>query len=345
MGRKAIGLAGIVLVLALGILFWPSTRDGEAFSGFLSGASGSAGADGMANAAALPSSFTTGLEGLPGSLRDTEVDGELEVDANGNLRITNGIRRVFDYFLSATGEEPLESILARIRAYIRHKLPAGPAAEAEKILDGYIAYKRGLESVEQASPPSNGQMDLDAVRRQMEQVRALRTQYLSQEVIIAFFGDEDAYDRYTLARLDVMQNKQLTAAARAQQLAALEQQLPPALQESMKAISQYQNLQSLTEDWQKRKGTSAELRQIRENLVGPEATDRLEALDKERAEWGQRMTSWLSERAAITTNTSMSEQDRQRQVEAARLQRFQSAEIVRVESLERMQDRGEKLPF
>lgn len=344
MNRKAIGLAAVALLLIAGVLYWFSPGDGGTSSGSYPGESGGEGADGMRASSVAPSSFKTGLEGLPGSLRDTEVDGEFEVDANGHLKITNGIRRIFDYFLSAVGEEPVESILARIRAYIRHKLPAGAAAEAEKILDGYIAYKRGLESVQQVAPPSNGQMDLDAVRYQMQQVQTLRTQYLSPEVISAFFGDEDAYDRYTLARLGIMQNKQLSAAARAQQLAALEQQLPVALQESMKAINQYQNLQSLTEDWQARKGTPAELRQIRENLVGPEATDRLESLDRERSDWDQRMTSWLGERAAIMANASLGEQDRQRQVDAARLQRFQPAEMVRVGSLERMHDRGEKLP-
>lgn len=344
MNRKAITLVAVIVVVIAGMLYWLSPRGDEAASGAGSNVTAGQGSDGMKGSAIVPSHFTTGLEGLPGSLRDTEVDGELEVDASGHLKITNGIRRVFDYFLSAVGEEPVESIIARIRAYIRHKLPAGPAAEAERILDGYIAYKRGLESVQQASAPAPGQIDIEAVRRQMQQVQALRTQYLSQEVIAAFFGDEDAYDRYTLARLDLMQNKQLSAAARAQQLAALEQQLPPALQESMKAINQYQNLQSLTDDWQKRKGTPAELRQIRENLVGPEATDRLESLDREREQWNQRMNGWLGERAAILANTSLSEQDRQGQVDAARQQRFQSGELARVQSLERMRDRGEKLP-
>lgn len=343
MNKKLMSLVATALVTIAGGMYWLSPGADKPSSGALPDATVGQGADGMTTAAVTPAHFTTGLESLPGSLRDTEVDGELEVDANGRLKITNGIRRIFDYFLSGVGEEPMESALARIRAYIRHKLPAGPAAEAEKILDGYIAYKRGLEAVQEAAPPANGQIDLAAVRHQMQQVQALRTQYLSQEVITAFFGDEDAYDRYTLGRLDVLQNKQLTPATRAQQLAALEQQLPPAMQESMKAINQYQNLQALTDDWQKRKGSPTELRQIRENLVGPEATDRLENLDRERGQWDQRMTAWFSERAAIMANTSLGEQDRQRQVEAARQQRFQATEMVRVESLERMQDRGEKL--
>jgi lipase chaperone LimK len=86
------------------------------------------------------------------------------------------------------------------------------------------------------------------------------------------------------------------------------------------------------------------LRQIRENLVGPEATDRLENLDKERAQWNQRMNAWLAERASLLSNTGLGEQDRQSQVDASREQRFKSDEILRVQSLERMHDRGEKLP-
>lgn len=344
MSKKQVGLVLVVLAIA-GVFYWlvpgGGTSSGEAAR---EAVVGSPAGDGMTGTRVDPATFVSGLEGLPASLRDTEVDGELEVDANGRLKITNGIRRVFDYFLSATGEEPLESLLARIRAYIRQKLPAGPAAEAEKLLDAYVGYKRGLETIQQAVPPGSQQIDISAVRRQMQEVQALRTRYFSQEVITAFFGDEDAYDQYTLARLDVMQNKQLSASARAQQLAELERQLPASLQESLKTINQYQNLQALTDDWQKRSGSPAELRQIRESLVGPEAADRLESLDQERAQWSQRMTSWLGERASILANIGLSEQDRQAQVETARQQRFQQEEIVRVQSLERMHDRGEKLP-
>lgn len=345
MSKKIVAMMVIgVLAVAGVLLYWGSGAGVGSGAGERDGQVAEAGGDGMRATPVDASTFVSGLEQLPASLRDTEVDGELEVDAAGRLKITNGIRRLFDYFLSATGEEPLETILARIRAYIRHKLPAGPAAEAEQLLDAYIAYKRGLDGIQQVAPPVGGQIDLQAVKYQMQQVGALRSQYFSAEVIAAFFADEDAYDRYTLARLEVMQDRQLSAAARAQQLAALEQQLPPALQESLKAINQYQNLQALTDDWQKRGGSPAELRQIRENLVGPEAADRLENLDRERAQWSQRMSAWLAERAAILANPALGDQDRQMQVSAARQQRFQVSEILRVESLERMHDRGERLP-
>ena len=335
-----LGLAALLLLLiAGGIHFFSSGNDPAEQQGAVAMQSGAAGS--VMSAHQPPATFTTGLESLPGSLQGTEVDGELEVDAGGHLKITNGVRRVFDYFLSAIGEEPLESILARIRAYIRSKLPALAAGEAERLLDNYIAYKRGLAGVQQAQAASDGSIDIAAVRYQMQQVQALRSQYFTPEVVAAFFGDEDAYDRYTLSRLDVMQNKNLSATQRAQQLAALEQQLPVSIQESMKTVNQYQNLEALTADWKKRGGSAAELRQIRENLVGAEATDRLETLDKDRAAWGQRMDAWYGERAAILANTSLSEADRQRQLDQLRNSRFSEEERLRVESLEHIHDRGE----
>lgn len=343
--KKSVGIGVAAAVLAAaGLSYWllaGDSRSGD--SPAVAGSAGSGGMTGVPGAHVAPSSFVTGTEGLPNSLQGTEVDGELEVDANGHLKITNGVRHVFDYFLSAIGEEPLETILARIRAYIRHKLPNMAAGEAEQLLDNYIAYKRGLENVQQAQPAAGGNIDINAVRQQMQQVQALRTQYFNQEVIAAFFGDEDAYDRYTLARLEVIQNKNLSAAQRAQQLAALQQQLPTSIQESMQTVNQYQNLEALTADWKKRGGTPAELRQIRESLVGAEAADRLEALDKDRAGWDQRMNAWYSERDAILHNTNLSEQDRQSQLNELRKSRFSDTERMRVESLERMHDRGESV--
>lgn len=334
-----LGVMAVLLLLLGGVYFFSSANDpaGEQEAAALQ----SHAAGGLSASHQPPATFTTGLESLPGSLQGTEVDGELLVDAGGHLKITSGVRRVFDYFLSAIGEEPLESILARLRAYIRSKLPALAAGEAGQLLDNYIAYKRGLANVQQAQPASDGGVDIAAVRYQMQQVQALRSQYFTPEVISAFFGDEDAYDRYTLSRLELMQNKNLSATQRAQQLAALEQQLPASIQDSMKTVNQYQNLEALTADWKKRHGSPAELRQIRENLVGAEAADRLETLDRDRAAWDQRMSTWYGERAAIINNTSLSEVDRQRQLGQLRNSRFSADERLRVESLEHIHDRGE----
>src|SRR5690554_4214362 len=58
----------------------------------------------------------------PTSLRGTEVDGELLVDARGNLVLTSQVRHLFDYFLSLIGEESSQQARQRIRDHLTAQL-------------------------------------------------------------------------------------------------------------------------------------------------------------------------------------------------------------------------------
>lgn len=341
--RKAVIAGGAVLIL-VGVMYalWPASLKDEENSASHAAGSSLTGIWRDADQGNTES-FRTGLESLPASLKGTEVDGELEVDENGNLKITTGVRQVFDYFLATIGEEPLDTIVARIRAYIRHKLPPTAAMQAERLLDSYIGYKQGIKNIPQAPITTPDKIDIEAVRRQMQQVQALRSQFFTPDVIEAFFGDEDAYDRYTLSKLEISQNARLTPDQKIQQLATAEQQLPQNLRDSLKIINQYNDLESATHDWKKRGGNATELRQIRERIVGVEATNRLENLDREETAWDGRMNAWYSERDAILNNKSLSEQDRQQELSKARSGRFSEQERLRVETLERIRDRGEKV--
>lgn len=341
--KKTIGILLVVMLVLGGLLYFLRADNHDPYAELTDAVTEAPHLDLSKPLPEVDMGFKTGLENLPRSLMDTEVDGELEADAHGHLVISNGVRRVFDYFLSSLGEESLESIVARIRAYIRHKLPQPAAAEAEDLLNKYLAYLDGLRSLQQtAQPPSDGQMDLDAIRRQMAQVQALRSQIFTPDVVEAFFGDEDVYNSYMLERMSILQNKQLTAEQQSTRLTSLEQQLPAELRESLQLAMKVQNLETLTADWKKRGGNASELRQIRENLVGAEAADRLEALDKQNAEWDARMESWYTERQAVLNNKSLSEEDRNRQLQDLRNSKFSENERLRVESLERMYDRGER---
>jgi lipase chaperone LimK len=279
--------------------------------------------------------FVTGLENLPASLHDTEVDGGFELDADGNLIISHRIRQLFDYFLSAQGEESLATIVQRLRAYIHNTLTGDAAAEAEQLLESYIGYLDDVAALDSSVTPGQP-IDPAQLRAQKEQLAAIRAGRFDAVANEAFFAEEEAYDRYTLARLEVMQDENLSADERASRLAALENQLPPELQESMRDITRYQDLQTLTQEWQETDGSPVNLQQMRENLVGREAAERLAKLDQERAQWQQRVDSWLRERGAILANTGISETDKERQIDAARSRLFNEQEQIRVRSLEQV---------
>jgi len=278
--------------------------------------------------------FITGLEDLPASLRDTDVDGGFELDINGNLIISYRIRQLFDYFLTAQGEEPLPTLVRRLRAYINHTLSGEPAIEAEQLLDDYIGYLNDAASIDDSGIAPGQKVDPAQIRAQKERLSAIRAGRFDAVTNDAFFAEEEAYDRYTLARLELMDNDSLSLDERATQLADLENQLPPALQDSLKEVTRYQNLQALTQQWQESDGDTGNLQQIRENVVGREAADRLAKLDQERAQWHRRMDSWQRERAIIQSNSGLSDADKKKQIDAARSRLFNEQEQIRVRALE-----------
>ncbi len=294
---------------------------------------------GMADQAPVPH-FVTGVEALPKSLQGTEVDGELDVDAAGHLKITRGVRNLFDYFFSAMGEETLPVIVARIKAYIHHKnLPALAEADALRVLDSYVAYKQALSQLpEQPSPGAHP--DVAVLQQRLTAIRDLRRQYLAPDVVTAFFGEDEAYDQFSLARMSILQDKSLSSATKASELAQAMAQLPEDLRQRMQADSQYESLLSLTQEWQQKGGSPQELRQIRENLVGSAAADRLEALDQQRQVFNNKLDQYLQQRQAILSNPNLSADERQGEVEQLRTTSFSAEEQARVKALEQAKTAG-----
>ncbi|WP_372886941.1 lipase secretion chaperone, partial [Psychrobacter sp.] len=167
-------------------------------------------------AAQNQSLFVTGLERLPRSLQGTQIDGEIIIDENKQLVVTEGLRRLFDYFLSALGEEDEAVIYARVESYIRHHTPEPAASQAVAIFDQYITYLKAISEIEQRygnlqlQAAKSGELDLNVVAQQKQDVVKLRQQYFTKETITAFFGAEEEYDDYSMEMVRINQNQQLT---------------------------------------------------------------------------------------------------------------------------------------
>lgn len=295
-------------------------------------------------AAPLPS-YVTGLENLPASLRDIEPDGQLRVDDNGQLVLDGDVRRLFDFFLNAVGEESIEQIVARMRAYIRTQLPADAAEQALQILDEYLALRQAFTEAEQdaalqAHWRNDSDLSASTLRQRKDAIRELRSRYLSPATDQAFYTAEDQFDGFTLAKLELLDDTTLTPAQRAEHIALLEAQLPAELQQQIAAVSRLQTLQRLQNDWEQQRGDGAELRLIRESIVGADAADRLEQLAQQRADWRGRMDDWLQQREQILANPALSSTDQQQQLEQERATRFAPEEWQRVQALERLQDQN-----
>lgn len=271
------------------------------------------------------SSPTDGID----SLRETEVDGTLEVDAQGNLVISEQLRYLFDYFFTAVGEISFDEAAERIRIYLASQLQEPALAQSLALLQNYIDYKTALVELERSFPVV---ADIAAIRAREDEVQRLRARLFSPEAHAAFFAAEEVYNHFTLERLAILQNPNLDDGDKAAMIENLRQSLPDDVQDLL--IPQiHQELTVQTEQLLEQGADPRAVRELRLSLVGPEATGRLEDLDQERQQWQQRLDDFSTEREAILNYQGLAEDDKQAAIDELLQARFNSNEQVRVSSL------------
>ncbi|MDX1299175.1 MAG: lipase secretion chaperone [Pseudomonas sp.] len=272
------------------------------------------------------------LQTLPASFRGTTVDGVFRLDANGNLLISEDIRQIFDYFLAAAGEEPLRTSVERLRAYITEQLPANAREQALTLLNQYLDYKRELVLLERDLPQM---ANLEALRQREVAVQALRAHLFDAPTQQAFFAREAAYNQFTLQRLAILQDSQLNDAGKAAAVDQLRNSLPAEMQDAV--LPQLQNeLRQQTAQLHANGAKPEQIRQLRQQLVGAEATQRLEVLDQQRQTWKKRIAQYRIDKAAIESNQGMSAGDIRAAIAQLAAENFDEREQLRLDAAEQL---------
>lgn len=269
---------------------------------------------------------------LPRSFVGTEVDGRLQVDAAGNLIINEDIRRLFDYFLASIGEDSLTTSVERLRTYIDGQLAEPARSRAQTLLDQYLDYKRELILLERDLPQL---ANLDALRQRESAVQALRARLFDAETHQAFFAREEGYNRFTLERMAIRHDPSLSDEAKGEAIDRLRASLPEELQDAVLPELQ-QELRQHTARLQAEGASAAQIRQMRQQLVGAEATARLETLDRQRQDWNKRVDDYLAAKARIQNNEGLSAGDRAAAIDALATEHFDERERMRLEAAEHL---------
>jgi lipase chaperone LimK len=263
---------------------------------------------------------------LPGSLAGTEPDGEIRADDAGHLVIDLELRRLFDHFLIATGEEPVAAIRARIVAVLHARLPATAEAEAIAILDRYLAYR---DAARQLSPP-------DDPRAGLGQLHDLRARLFAPEVARAFFADEEAATYAALDRRDALLDPALSPAERERRIAEIDARLPAAVREARAAATA--PIDELNREQAMRAAGAGgdQIAAARAAAFGPEAAARLAELDRSRAAWDARLTRFRAARAQLLADPGIDDAERNRRIAELLASSFTPEERVRIEALDRI---------
>jgi lipase chaperone LimK len=262
---------------------------------------------------------------LPASLRDTEPDGPIEADASGHLILGPGVRRFFEYWLSAEGEESAAALRTRLQTAARARLPSAAAAELEALFDRYLRYREAGHAL------AAGDADLELRRAR---VTTLRRAQLGDAAAAALFADEDALDALALARRRLQLDRSIGAADHAASEAALEAQLPPSLRAARAATTAPARLDAEEAAMRAAGATDGDIQAVRIQASGPEAAARLRELDRARVDWQARVSDFRARRAALAAGES-DPAALERKVHELVISMFSEPEQVRIAALER----------
>ena len=267
------------------------------------------------------------------SLRDTEVDGGLGVGPDGRFRPSREALALFDYFLSATGEELPAQTRARIEAEIARRLPPEAAPDALAFFAQYLAYRAEAEQLAREVRVA-GSADLE---RRLQWVRELRRKHFGAELASTLFGDEERAVEIALERRRVASDASLSESERRAELDALEQELPASVRAAREAATLPARLAEKERALRAAGGGDAELRALREETVGPEAAERLAALDEARAAWTRRIDAYRVERDRVLADPSLDPPTREARLEELRSRGFDARERIRVRTLDELE--------
>ena len=237
------------------------------------------------------------------SAAGTQLDGAVRASADDKLEVNAELAYLFDYYLAGLGERPLDDIRTEIIRELERRLRPAPAAEARRLLDAYLAYKRALVDVERGLP---AQADpAQRARARLTAMQQLRANYFSNEEIAGLFSASDAYDLDAIARLEINSDAGLSEAQRKQQLAALDARLPQKAREEKEAPTRVIRLEEAVSQARAKGADDNEIYRMRAAALSPAAAARLADVDREEADWQRRIAIYQAQRRATTDEAAL----------------------------------------
>jgi lipase chaperone LimK len=258
---------------------------------------------------------------LAASLGGTLVDGEARVADDGELVVDLELRRLFDYYLAAHGEEDLAVTRARIEAALEARLGPRGAAEAKEILARYLAYRDAASRL-----AADGDL-----RTRLAALATLRRQILGDRAAQAFFGLEEAEVALSLERQKILEDITLDDATRQAALAEAEAKAPAEVEAAYVDSTAALAGMEAEKELRARGASSEEIQADRTLRFGAEAAERLRLLDEQRAAWKVRLDDFRATKARL--ERELGPEAARAEIATIRARDFTPAEQIRVETL------------
>ena len=277
---------------------------------------------------------------LPPSLEGTEEPDGWQAGPDGDWQVTPALRHLFDYYLTALGEAPLDQLVSHIRGALA-ELPPEARREAEAVLRDYLSYRLEVGDLEAPMDGADGDPSPQQMAARLAAVRDLRRETLGDRVTETFFAREEAMNDYALARARIQADESLSSEEREQRLAEAESRLPESMRESRRASREYRNYRERVAELEASNANAEEIDALRARQFGEEGAERLAELDRQREDWNRRVSRYRDELASLRRQ-DIDDQTFAAEREALRERYFDGeGERTRIRALDRMQQTEE----
>ena len=218
-------------------------------------------------------------QGLPqytvNTYQGTQPDGDINLDENGNVIIDKDLKRLFDYYLSAIGELPLDQMRKYLQQFAAQELNPD---QLQQLLNHFDQYHSYLERADKYFQQFADDLNL---QDKMKLLSDYRLDTLGMKMSNAFFADEQGYIEFVLTEKNTDELAQ-------QQLNWLEaENQATEFQDVVLENRVFNNSENISPE---------EVHQYRIEEYGQEAADRLSQLDQHRAQWQSVVDGYFQQR-------------------------------------------------
>ena len=242
------------------------------------------------------------------SYQGTQPDGAINLDENGDVLIDKDLKRLFDYYLSAIGELPLDQMRKYLQQFANEQLTP---EQLEQLMQYFDQYQNYLTQADDFFEKMGNDLSL---QEKMQLLSEFRLENLGLAMSNAFFTDEQNYIEFVLKD---KHNDEL-----------IDQQLSW-LQAENQATS-FQDVVIENQEFLNENTNTAEVYQYRVEQYGQEAADRLSQLDQQRAHWQKVVDGYFEQRQQIDNqNSALSLEQLHSNYTAQEIKRLQSLWRIR----------------
>lgn len=215
-----------------------------------------------------------------------------------------GLRDELEAMLLEAGDMPdPQALKRRLAELVARRFGEALSTRALALAERYVDYRVALGELK---PPEDA-TDPRALRDVLQARDALRRQYFDESEFDALFADQQALDRYTLARLEIERNRDLTAEQRCQALAGTETELDPQ-QRAERAQSVVQEAVGAQTAAFNAAGTDDRTRFAQRSArFGEDAAQRLAQLDAQDRDWNARLDDYARAQASQTDANALAQ--------------------------------------